>query len=411
MILTYKTSKELLQSQGKFYINPGLDRMFSILKLIGNPQNKIKVIHVAGTNGKGSVCSILANILTCSGYKTGLYTSPHLIEYNERIKINGINISQNNFAEYINEITTLADSKNIDLTEFEILTAAAFKYFYDENVDIALIETGLGGRLDATNVCISPLLTVITSVSLDHTDRLGANYQAIAFEKAGIIKKNCPVIVSKNNNGYETIKQISKTRNAILLDEFFQFELQFENLQNYILINNKKFKFSLLGLYQKQNLELVFSAINYLISKEYNITETSMRKGFETVKWSARFDYIKQNNLIIDGAHNPAAAFELKKSLDFYFKNQKRTFIYSTLNTKDYKSIAQILFNDDDEIFFNEFQHKNALTFEEYKSNVKFLKNLNKLNPKETNLILNKKNLKILTGSLYMIGEFYSKLQ
>lgn len=184
----YNKAIELLTSQGKFYINLGLDRISAVLGLLGNPQDKLKCIHVAGTNGKGSVCAIIAAILSKAGIKTGLYTSPHIFEYTERIQINGFNISKEDFAKYLFEICEIADKNNIHLTEFEILTAVMFKYFADNDVDVVVLETGLGGRFDATNVIKSNLCSIITHIDLDHTERLGNTKSKIAFEKAGIIK-------------------------------------------------------------------------------------------------------------------------------------------------------------------------------------------------------------------------------
>ena len=211
---TYNDAKELLTSQGKFYINLGLDRISAILEILGNPQDRLKCIHVAGTNGKGSVCAILAEILKEAGKKTGLYTSPHIFKYNERIKINGIDISDDDFARLVFEICESADKNNIHLTEFEILTAAAFKYFADNDVDVVVLETGLGGRFDATNVIKNNLCAVITHIDLDHTERLGDTKDKIAFEKAGIIKPNCPVVTSE---GYEAIKDAADKNDSLLM--------------------------------------------------------------------------------------------------------------------------------------------------------------------------------------------------
>ena len=183
MLKTYSDAVNLLTSVGKFHISLGLDRMYAILELLGNPQDKLDCIHVAGTNGKGSVCAILSSILVSSGKKVGLYTSPHLFKYTERIKICGNNISDENFTKYVFEISELADRNNIDLTEFEILTAVMFKYFADNNVDVVVLETGLGGRFDATNVIKKNLCSIITHVDFDHTERLGNTIDKIAYEK------------------------------------------------------------------------------------------------------------------------------------------------------------------------------------------------------------------------------------
>lgn len=404
--MNYEQAKELLTSQGKFYINLGLERIQSILKLIGNPQDKIKIIHVAGTNGKGSVSSILANILKCAGYKTGLYTSPHLVEYTERIKINNIDISKEDFASYIEKICTIAEKKNIHLTEFEILTAIAFKYFADNKVKIAVIETGLGGRFDATNVCKKPILSIITSISLDHTDRLGNTIEKIAFEKAGIIKPKSTIITEISNKGFKVIKIAAEEKKAKLIVATNYVNMNYENGNNYVSIEDIKCEFPLLGLYQKANLSIVLQAVEFLKIKTEAIIE-----GLKTAKWPARLEYIKDKNLLIDGAHNPDAAKELKKSLDYYFNNQKRIFLYSTLNTKNYKEITKILFNEDDEIYFYEFNNKNAISFEEYRNNNPQIKNIQQFRRNQLKEFLQKPELKIITGSLYMIGELYNELK
>ena len=404
--MNYEQAKELLTSQGKFYINLGLERIQSILKLIGNPQEKIKIIHVAGTNGKGTVSSILANILKCAGYKTGLQTSPHLVEYTERIKINNIDISKEDFAAYIEKICTIAKKKNIHLTEFEILTAIAFKYFADNKVKIAVIETGLGGRFDATNVCKKPILSIITSISLDHTDRLGNTIEKIAFEKAGIIKPKSTIITEISNKGFKIIKNTAEEKKAKLIVATNYVNMNFENGNNYVSIEDIKCEFPLLGLYQKANLSIVLQAVDFLKIKTEAVIE-----GLKTAKWPARLEYIKDKNLLIDGAHNPDAAKELRKSLDYYFNNQKRIFLYSTLNTKDYKEIAKILFNEDDEIYYYEFNNKNAISFEEYKNNNPQIRNIKQFNKDQLKDFLLKPELKIVTGSLYMIGELYNELK
>ena len=390
--MIYEETVKLLQSQGKFYINLGLERIEAALQKLGNPQKNMKVIHIAGTNGKGSVASTLANILRCAGFNVGLYTSPHLVEYTERIRINNVEILKEDFAKYVSNVCELADN----LTEFEILTAAAFKYFSDKKVDYVVLETGLGGRYDATNVCENTL-AIITSISLDHTDRLGDTYEKIAYEKAGIIKENSTVITASYNKGFETIWHVAQEKNAKLICVDYEVEMEYTNAQNYIVIDGKKCEFPLLGLYQKQNLALVLEACKVL-----NINFEAIKKGLKTAKWAARLEYKKDKNILIDGAHNPDSALELKKSLDFYFKNEKKIFIYSTIDTKDYKAIADILFTKEDEIYYIEFNHKNAVSFEQYVKDVPHL-NIKKVENLEE--LLKRTELKIVTGSLYMIGE------
>ena len=203
---TYNDAVELLTSTGKFRISLGLERIEKVLELLGNPQDKLNCIHVAGTNGKGSVCAIISSVLNEAGIKVGVYSSPHIFKYTERIKTNSdgkINqISDSDFADYVFEISGLAEKNNIDLTEFEILTAVMFKYFADKGVEVVVLETGMGGRFDATNVIKKNLCSVITHVDYDHTERLGDTLDKIAFEKAGIIKPNCPCIVLEGKEVY-----------------------------------------------------------------------------------------------------------------------------------------------------------------------------------------------------------------
>lgn len=397
--MNYEESLRLLTSKNAQKIKPGLDRISKLLNIIGNPQDRLRIIHTAGTNGKGSVCAVLANILKHSGYKTGLYTSPHLSDYTERIQINGGQISKNDFAELLNEIYNISKINSIYLTEFEMLTACAFKYFADSGTDFAVIETGLGGRLDASNTVKNPLCSIITSISKDHTGILGNSIEEIAFEKAGIIKEGSAVIVSAINKGYEIIKKEAFKKNAELITVCSDAEICFENGVNYAAFEGNRFKFPLLGLYQKQNLALVLEAAKFLKEQGFKI---SLKEGLETAEWRARLQYIKERNLLIDGAHNPDAAVELKKSLDYYFPQGKRIFIYGTIDTKDYKSIAETLFRPEDEIYYYEFEHNNAVSFGRFKNDMPFLKNLYRYNSG----ILGGKELKILTGSLYMIGFF-----
>ena len=323
---TYNNAIDLLTSQGKFYINLGLERISAVLDLLGNPQDKLKCIHVAGTNGKGSVCAIIASILTEAGMKTGLYTSPHIFEYTEIIKINGCEISQDDFAKYIFEICEIADKNVIHLTEFEILTAVMFKYFSDNNVEVVVLETGLGGRFDATNVIKSNLCSIITHIDLEHTDRLGNTRSKIAFEKAGIIKPDCPVLTCE---GYEEIKDRADECNSL-----FVMVAPYEDTAN----------LSLKGTCQQENLSLALAAVRLLFPK---IPQSVIQDGIKSVKHPCRFQ-VCDNNLIIDASHNPNGAMALRESLDFYYPDKKRCFVFGCLKNKDYKKMMEILFEKRD---------------------------------------------------------------
>lgn len=375
---TYDNAVKLLTSQGKFYINLGLERISAILELLGNPQDNLKYIHVAGTNGKGSVCAIIATILDQAGIKVGLYTSPHIFNYTERIQINGCRISEDDFAKYVFNICELADKNKIHLTEFEILTAVMFKYFSDKNVDVVVLETGLGGRFDATNVIKKNLCSIITHIDLDHTERLGNTRSKIAFEKAGIIKPDCPIFTSE---GYEEIKDRADELNSL-----FVMVAPFEDTNN----------LALKGTCQQANLSLALAAVRFLFKQ---IPEQLIQKALREVKHPCRFQ-LCENNLIIDASHNPNGAIALRESLDFYYPNERRCFVFGCLKNKDYKQMMEILFSQGDEIYFYHFNNPNSCTIQELQTTCDFPSH------KFTSLEELPQNcLKIVCGSFYMLNE------
>lgn len=373
----YENAVKQLTSRGKFYIDLGLERVSRALEKFGSPQDDIKFIHVAGTNGKGSVCTILASILQEAGYKTGLYTSPHIWDYTERIKVNGKNITQEEFANYVEEICNCG----IHLTEFEILTVMMFLYFKKCKVDIAILETGLGGRLDATNVIKNNLCSIITQIDLDHTERLGNTKEKIAYEKAGIIKPECPVITSM---GYEAIRDRADEMNSLFI------------LANPYVNPEYIEALSLKGLHQAENLALAINTIEYLFK---DITPDIIKEGLKKVKNPCRFEYFKNKNLIVDGAHNSNGIKALKENLDYYFPNEKRRFVFGCLKNKDYKSMMNILFQEGDEVYLNEFNYPNACSYNELSSSCA----INSLRYEDES-ILTKDKLNIICGSFYMIG-------
>ncbi len=380
----YSDAKKVLTSQGKFYINLGLERISAILDLLGNPQDKLNCIHVAGTNGKGSVCAIIENILRKSSRKTGLYTSPHIFEYTERIKVSGADIPEEKFANLVFEICSLADKHNIHLTEFEILTAMAFKYFAEQNCDVVVLETGLGGRFDATNVIKKNLCSIITHIDLDHTERLGNTKDKIAFEKAGIIKSGCPVFTSE---GYEAIRDMADEKDSLLV-----MVAPFEDIS----------ELALKGTCQQENLSLALAAIRYLFP---DITQETIIEGLRTVKHPCRFQVIEDKKLIIDACHNPNGALALRDSLELYYPNTRRRFVFGCLKNKDYKKMIQILFSQGDEIYFYHFDNKNSCSIKELEDacdlpSKKFvsLDELYKNNPQNDVWT-------IICGSFYMLNE------
>lgn len=415
----YEEAIDILTSKGKFYINLGLERVQRVIDLInerrcliGMPDllSSMKFVHVAGTNGKGSVCAMLSAILVNNPtLNVGLFTSPHVFDYTERIKINYVEIDKETFAKGVNEIVQLAEKNDIHLTEFEILTVLALKYFADNNVDIVIFETGLGGRLDATNIIESPLCSIITHIDFDHTDRLGDAIEKIAYEKAGIIKKSCPVIISKNNKGLTVIKQIAK-----------EYSCHCEECNNEAIQENKKHglprqgyalprndmvkKMALQGTYQQENLALVLAAVDILNKNGFNITNKDVDKGLKNVKHPCRFEYLKEYNILIDGAHNPNGTKALRESLDYYFPNQKFKFIFGCLKNKEYAKMMDNLFTPDDQIYFYQFNNENSCTYEELASTCKF-----KSFP-FIEYVKDNNTLTVICGSFYMIKELLTKI-
>ena len=403
-VVNYTNAVNLLTSQEKFHICLGLERVAAVLELMGSPQDDCPVIHVAGTNGKGSVSCMLAGILSAAGYKVGLFTSPHIIKYTERIKICGEDIPESAFADLIFEISSLSKKHDIYLTEFEMLTVLAFKWFSRSGCDICVVETGLGGRLDSTNVIKKNVLSVITSISYDHVDRLGDTIEKIAYEKAGIIKSGCPVLISSQNKGYQVAAARAAEVGSFVLSPVQEADLKFLNGTNYAYINGKRYEFGLLGLWQKENLELVYAAVEYLRAKDYSISEDAFSRALRSVFWSCRFQYIKELNLIIDGAHNPDAARVLRESLDFYFPTESRRWVYAALKTKDYASIVQTLFKPGDEVYLYDFHYPNAASCQEIG---KFINGDYKIiESQDVSGLFEQEGLTVLTGSFYMIGEY-----
>lgn len=390
---TYQKAIEALTSQGKFHIKLGLERIEKILELLGNPEKKLKVIHLAGTNGKGSTSAMLSAILVENKIKTGLFTSPHIFEYTERIKINGVEIKEELFAKKVLKIIEISEKNEIHLTEFEILTAVAFEYFAENSVDIVVLETGLGGRLDSTNVIKSNLCSIITHIDFDHTERLGGTIEEIASEKAGIIKNGCPVVVGAENLGLDVIKKVAGEKNAPL----FIVETP-EDMPDC----------SLLGLWQRENLALALMTIEIIredsFKKGFKIFDEKIEKGLMKVVHPCRFEYLKNKNILVDGAHNPDGARALRKSLDFYFPNQSFNFVFGCLRNKKYKEMMGELFSQKDEINFYHFDNPNSCTVEELGAECEFdSKPFKDFEPQNNKLT-------VICGSFYMLKELLQKL-
>lgn len=327
-----------------------LDNITTLLTLLGNPHEKLKYIHIAGTNGKGSTSAFLNQILIESGYKVGIFTSPFVERFTEQIRINNQEIANENLARIATKVCEMVEqmkSKGMSLpSEFEIICSIAFLYFLEECCDIVILETGLGGRLDATNVIPAPLLAMITSISLDHTQVLGNTLEQIAMEKAGIIKPGCEVLLYPQCAEVEKVFEITcASQNVILHKAFLPQEAKHYDLsgQTFDLHSDHdswsfdNLSITLLGHYQIHNASMAVNAAMLLRRKGYNISDKQIYLGLEHTKWIGRFELIRKNPaIIIDGSHNEDGVTMLCESLRRYFPEKKFFFITGVLADKAY---------------------------------------------------------------------------
>ena len=330
-----------LNSLGLHKVKPGLERIRNLLASLDNPQDKVPGIIVAGTNGKGSVASAIAAILSEQGFKVGLYTSPHLISIAERIKINSDLISTKELSSIILEIKESAENSLDEMPSyFEVITAAAFLYFARTRVDYNVLEVGMGGRWDATNV-INPLASVITNISMDHSEYLGDTIVQIAAEKACVIKPTVPVITGASGEGLKVIEDRANENSSSILIQKRDFCVEGQDTSNFeykgVGWKIGGLNSNLYGTYQLDNLSLALATIE-AISKFHNITvdESSIRNGLQSINWGGRFEIIREDTpLILDGAHNPAAAKALVSSLSNKYPDLSFTFVVAMLDDKE----------------------------------------------------------------------------
>lgn len=404
----------------RFGIKPGLERTLELLEAVGNPYKKLKAIHVAGTNGKGSVCSMIASILMESGYKTALYTSPHIVDFNERIRINGNKITDEELVKYAEILLPFSDK--IGCSFFEITTALAFLYFADKNVDIAVIETGLGGRFDSTNV-LQPLISIITNISLEHREYLGNTLAEIAFEKAGIIKHEIPVIIGDYNPATsEVFIEKAKECNSPIyfIDERYMASVQKWNLDFSMLVNAatktksyKNISLPLAGEHQLKNLLTVLKAME-LMNENITIPENSIYLGLKKVKENmgieARIDLIRTNPaVVVDVSHNPDSIHRLVDTLKKCGYNEKWNIVFAAMSDKDADTSLSILKSHCTHLFVCTPKIDRAMNCELLKEKALKLGFKNILAIDDCLLaveaaLTEKKNTLIL-GSFYLIGE------
>lgn len=338
-----------LYSYSMHGIKLGLENIRVLCNELGNPQNDYKIIHIAGTNGKGSTSTTIETILLEAGFKVGKYTSPHILKFNERIRANGKDISDEEIVKYYQLLKNIIHKTNIKPTFFEVTTAMMFKYFSDLNLEYVVLETGMGGRFDATNICQAEIC-VITNVSLDHTEYLGDTIYKIAREKAGIIKNTPKVIVADSNPDF--LKAISEEKAEIVnvLEKYKEAKkiLNFKNFLTEIYIGNEKYEFSLFGDYQFKNFLTAYEVL-----KELGIPNNIIKSGCQKVVWQCRFErFSLQPLVILDGAHNVDGMTELCKTIKQGYTPNEVVFITSILKDKDVKHMLPIMRETTDNIIF-----------------------------------------------------------
>lgn len=335
-------------------IKPGLERVSILLSALGDPQKAFKTVHVAGTNGKGSVSSMAASILKTAGFKTGLYTSPHLSKFNERVLISGNAITDRELADAATQVkAALSKTGLIDVTFFEFTTAMAFLHFRKKKVEFAVVETGMGGRLDATNL-VTPIVSVVTNIGLDHTAWLGSTIKEIAVEKAGIIKPNVPVVTGETvKDALSVLKAASKSASSPLyiMGKDFHAEGSTHSF-TYSGINSglENLRLGLLGPHQVKNAACALAAVEVLRSSGVPISAASIRKGLKTAFWPGRFEMVSKKPLVIlDGAHNPAGAKALKDALST-IKRKRLMLVIGIMSDKEIGGILKELVPISDEV-------------------------------------------------------------
>lgn len=398
---------------------PGLDRINALLDLIGHPEKSCRFIHVAGTNGKGSTCAMLASILRKAGYRTGLYTSPYLINFNERIDVDGEMIGNDELCEVTEFIKPYADSLGDKPTEFELITAIGFEYFKRKKCDIVVCEVGMGGEFDATNVIPVPETAVICNIGLDHTAILGDTLEKIAATKAGIIKRGCDAVIYRSTDSVEAVIEghCQNVGARLHKADFEAIVPKSSDLfgQTFDFKEYKELKLPLIGEHQLDNAAVVLTAVDVLRKKGWRITEQNIRDGLSDVVWHGRFEILRRDPLfIVDGGHNPQCIEALVKSVNKYLSDREITVLTGVLGDKDYHCMYK-----DAAKFAKEFitvtpGNPRALSSEKLSEYLKgFNKPVTSCDSIEDGVKTALKNTDkggviLCYGSLYMLGEVYA---
>ncbi len=370
--MTYQETLAYIHTINWSFCKPGLERIGELCEKMGHPERCLRYIHVTGTNGKGSTCAMLESILRAAGLRTGLYTSPYVRKFNERMQVCGEPISDEELVEITEFVRPIADAMTDKPTEFELITAIAFEYFRRQKTDVVVLEVGLGGRLDSTNIIEAPLLSIITGVALDHISLLGNSLHAIAAEKAGIIKEGRPVLFGGKTAGSacRTVCAVAQMRHA----PFYRVDRSTCKAKRFDLDGTlfdyrdyRDLELSLLGTYQLSNAATVLTAVDLLRGEGLAISEEAVRTGLKNVRWQARFELICKDPVVIfDGGHNPQGVEAAVKSIGSYFPGQKVNLLSGVMADKAYDEMIELIKPVSAKVFAVTPNNPRALSAEEY---------------------------------------------
>lgn len=351
--MKYTEAVEYMESLSSYGIAPGLENIYNLCEKLGHPQKDLKFVHIAGTNGKGSVLAYVSTILKVAGYKVGRYVSPTIFEYRERIQINNRSITKKSLGEYVERMKGICDELVAEgkphPTPFEVETAMAFLYFKEQGCDIVVMETGMGGRQDATNIIENTLIAVLVSISMDHMQFLGKDLTAIATEKTGIIKPGCHVVTALQE---PAVMQVIERQSAqlqvpvtVAAEENVRKIRYGLEKQRFDYGSWKHLEITLAGKHQIVNTVLAIEVVQALQQKGYEVTEKALRDGLKETQWAGRFTLLsKKPYFVVDGAHNEDGAKKLAESIEFYFTNKRIIYIMGILRDKEYEKIIGLTY-------------------------------------------------------------------
>lgn len=349
--MTYSESLEYIHSVSWRGCRPGLERIVELCRKMGDPQDSLRFVHIAGTNGKGSTSSMLSSILLSAGYTVGLFTSPYVESFNERIRYNGVNIADDELAEVTEYVRGFADTMADQPTEFELITAIGLEYFARKKCDIVVLECGLGGRLDSTNVISTPVLSVITGIDLDHMSLLGDTTEKMAWEKAGIIKPSVPVLYGECDEAAARVieKAAAEACSTCRHTDFSRISMISSDLDGSVFrFGGEAYSLFMLGLYQLQNAATVLTAVEMLREQGIALSPDAVREGLASARWSARFEILSRSPFMVyDGAHNPqgisAAVENIKHYLAPLSPDGKLALLMGVMSDKDHGKMIEML--------------------------------------------------------------------